>query len=125
MFVFIKQANGPSQHRPPPRLGCHAITDAAVGLMQAVLAPERLSPSSSRTLRPVFVQEFLFFLFSVGHNSSVYLSVYLDDVRTTYFFTATTTSTLTSATLTLRGYHLYVVLIGFYSSHNICTIMTL
>jgi hypothetical protein len=38
---------------------------------------------------------------------------------------ATTTSTFTSATLALRGYHLHVVLIGFYSSHNICVIMTL
>jgi hypothetical protein len=36
-----------------------------------------------------------------------------------------TTSILTSATLTLRGYCLYVVLVGFYSSYNICTIMML
>jgi hypothetical protein len=50
-------------------LGRRATADAAVGLMQAVLAPERLSPLSSRTLRPVFVQ---------------------DDVRTTQFSMATT-----------------------------------
>jgi hypothetical protein len=41
-----------------PPLGRRATTDAAVGLMQAVLAPERLSPSPSRTLRSVFVQGF-------------------------------------------------------------------
>jgi hypothetical protein len=68
---FIKQANGLSQHCPPPPLGCCATADAAVGLMQAVLFRERLSPSPSRTLRPVFVQEFFFFLFSVGHSSSL------------------------------------------------------
>jgi hypothetical protein len=34
-------------------------------------------------------------------------------------------STLTSATLALREYHLHVVLVDFYSSHNICVIMTL
>jgi hypothetical protein len=57
---FIKQANGLSQRcpRPPPRH--RATADAAVGLMQVVLAPERLLPSPSRTLRPVFVQEFFF-----------------------------------------------------------------
>jgi hypothetical protein len=55
----------------------------------------------------------------------MYLSVHQDDVRTSQFFMATTTSTLTSATLALRGYHLHVVLIDFYSSHNICVIMTL
>jgi hypothetical protein len=36
-----------------------------------------------------------------------------------------TTSTLTSATLALRIYHLHVVLNGFYSSHNIRTITML
>jgi hypothetical protein len=35
---------------------------------------------------------------------------------------ATTTSTLTSA---IRGYHLHVVLTGFYSSHSIRAITTL
>jgi hypothetical protein len=60
---FIKQANGPSQCCPPPPPGHRATADAAVGLMQVVLAPERLSPSPSRTLRPVFVQEFFFFFF--------------------------------------------------------------
>jgi hypothetical protein len=69
--------------------------------MQAVLAPECLSPLPSRTLRPVFVQ---------------------DDVRTAQFSMATTTSTSTSAT---RGYHLHVVLAGFYSSHSIRAITTL
>jgi hypothetical protein len=72
--------------------------------MQAVLAPERLSPLPSRTLSPVFVQ---------------------DDVRTTHFFMATTTSTSTSATSATRGYHLHVVLGGFYSSYNIRAITTL
>jgi hypothetical protein len=84
-----------------PPLGRRAIADAAVGLMQAILAPERLSTLSSRTLRPVFVQ---------------------DDVRTTQFSMATTTSTSTLAT---RGYHLHVVLAGFYSSHSIRAITTL
>jgi hypothetical protein len=84
-----------------PPLGHRATADAAVGLMQAVLAPEHLSPLSSCTLRPVFVQ---------------------DDVRTAQFFIATTTSTSTSAT---KGYHLYVVLAGFYSSHSIRAITTL
>jgi hypothetical protein len=60
---FIKQANGLSQRCPPPPPGCRGTTDAAVGLMQAVLAPERLSPSPSHTLRLVFVQEFFFFFF--------------------------------------------------------------
>jgi hypothetical protein len=41
---FIKQANGLSQRCPPPPPGHRATADAAVGLMQAVLAPERLSP---------------------------------------------------------------------------------
>jgi hypothetical protein len=41
-----------------PPLGRRATADAAVGLMQAVLTPEHLSPSPSRTLRPVFVQGF-------------------------------------------------------------------
>jgi hypothetical protein len=40
-----------------PPLGCRATADATVGLMQAVLAPERLLPLPSRTLRPVFVQD--------------------------------------------------------------------
>jgi hypothetical protein len=84
-----------------PPLGRRATADAAVGLMQAVLALECLSPLPSRTLRPVFIQ---------------------DDVRTAQFSMATTTSTSTSAT---RGYHLHVVLAGFYSSHNIRAITTL
>ena len=87
-----------------PPLGRRATADAAVGLMQAVLAPERLSPLPSRTLRPVFVQ---------------------DDVRTAQFSMATTTSTSTSATSATRGYHLHVVLAGFYSSHSIRAITTL
>jgi hypothetical protein len=53
----------------------------------------------------------------------VYLSAHQDDVRTSHFSTARTT--LTSATLALRGYHLHVVLVGFYSSHNIRAITTL
>jgi hypothetical protein len=72
--------------------------------MQAVLAPERLSPLPSRTLRPVFVQ---------------------DDVRTAQFSMATTTSTSTSATSATRGYYLHVVLAGFYSSHSIRAITML
>jgi hypothetical protein len=55
----------------------------------------------------------------------VYLSARQDDVKTVHFYMAMTTSTLTLATLALRGYHLHVVLIGFYSSHNICAIMKL
>jgi hypothetical protein len=39
-----------------PPLGRRVTADAAVRLMQVVLAPERLSASPSRTLRPVFVQ---------------------------------------------------------------------
>jgi hypothetical protein len=87
-----------------PPLGRRATADAAVGLMQAVLAPERLSPLPSRTLRPVFVQ---------------------DDVRTAQFSMAMTTSTSTSATSATRGYHLHVILAGFYSSHSIHAITTL
>jgi hypothetical protein len=52
----------------------------------------------------------------------VYPSARQDDVRTTHFSTATTTSTSTSA---IRGYHLHVVLAGFYSSHSIRVITTL
>jgi hypothetical protein len=52
----------------------------------------------------------------------VYPSAHQDDVRTAHFSTATTTSTSTSA---IRGYHLHVVLTGFYSSHSIRAIMTL
>jgi hypothetical protein len=66
-----------------------------------------------------------FFLFSMGHNNSVYLSAHQDDARTSHFSTVTTTFTLTSTTLTLRGYHLHVVLIDFYSNHNIHAITTL
>jgi hypothetical protein len=58
---FIKQANGLSQRCPPPPPGRSATADAAVRLMQVVLAPEHISPSSSCTLRPVFVHEFFFF----------------------------------------------------------------
>jgi hypothetical protein len=87
-----------------PPLGRRATTDAAVGLMQAVLAPERLSPLPSRTLRSVFVQ---------------------DDSRTAQFSMATATSTSISATSAIRGYHLHVVLTGFYSSHSIRAITTL
>jgi hypothetical protein len=46
-----------------PPLGRRVTADAAVGLMQTVLTPERLSPSPSRTLRLVFVQEFFFSFF--------------------------------------------------------------
>jgi hypothetical protein len=60
---FIKQANGLSQRCPPPPPGRRATADAAVGLMQVVLAPECLSPSPSRTIRPVFIQVFFFFFF--------------------------------------------------------------
>jgi hypothetical protein len=87
-----------------PPLGRRATVDAAVELMQVVLASEHLSPLPSRTLRSVFVQ---------------------DDVRTTQFSMATTTSTSTSATSATRGYHLHVVLTGFYSSHSIYAITTL
>jgi hypothetical protein len=128
LFIFIKQANSLSQHRPPIPPGRHATTDAGVGLMHTMLAPERLSPLPSHTLRPVFVQDFLFFFsfsFSVGHNSSMYLSAHQDDVSIMHFSTTMTTSILTSATLTLRGYCMYVVLVGFYSSYNICAIMML
>jgi hypothetical protein len=38
-----------------PPLGHRATIDAAVGLMQVMLTLEHLSPSPSRTLRPVFV----------------------------------------------------------------------
>jgi hypothetical protein len=55
----------------------------------------------------------------------VYQSARQDDVRTSHFSTAMTTSALTSATLALMGYHLYVVFVGLYSSHNICAITTL
>jgi hypothetical protein len=55
----------------------------------------------------------------------VYLSARQDDVRTSHFSTATTMSSLTSSILALRGYHLHVVLVGFYSSHNICAITML
>jgi hypothetical protein len=54
----------------------------------------------------------------------MYLSAHQDDVRTMHFM-VTITLTLTSATLVLRGYHLHVVLIGFYSSHNIRAITIL
>jgi hypothetical protein len=87
-----------------PPLGRRATAYAVVRLMQVVLTSERLSPLPSRTLRPVFVQ---------------------DNVRTTQFFMATTTSTSTSATSATRGYHLHVVLTGFYSSHSICVITML
>jgi hypothetical protein len=39
--------------------------------------------------------------------------------------TLTTTTTSTSATSTSKGYHLHVVLAGFYSSHSIRAITTL
>jgi hypothetical protein len=126
MFIFIEQ-DDPSLCLPPRPPGCRTIADAAIGLMQAMLAPKRLSPS--RALRPVFVQSsfffFFFFLFSWGRSIFVYLSARQDDVRIAHFSTATTRSTLTSVTLALRDYHLHVVLIGFYSSHNIHAITML
>jgi hypothetical protein len=95
--------------------------------MQVVLASECISPSPSRTLKSVFVPEFFSFVFllSEGHNSYVYLSICQDNIRTTYFSTATSPSILVLATLALRGYHLHVVLIGLSSSHNIRDITTL
>jgi hypothetical protein len=39
--------------------------------------------------------------------------------------TSTTTTTLTSAISASKGYHLHVVLAGFFSSHSIRAIMTL
>jgi hypothetical protein len=54
----------------------------------------------------------------------MYLSARQDDVRTVHFSTATTTFTSTLATLALRGYHLHVVLVGFYCCHNIRAITT-
>jgi hypothetical protein len=39
--------------------------------------------------------------------------------------TSTTTTTSTSATSASKGYHLHVVLAGFYCSHNIRSITTL
>jgi hypothetical protein len=80
---------------------------------------------SQASLRPGVPFFSFVFLFSAGHSSSVYLSARQDDVRTTHFSTATTTSTLISATLALSGYHLHVVLVSFYSSHNIRAITTL
>jgi hypothetical protein len=74
---FIKQANGPSQRCPPPPLRRRATADAAVGLMQAVLASERLSPLPSCTLRPVFIQEFFFFfLFFRWDTVALCVSIY-------------------------------------------------
>jgi hypothetical protein len=55
----------------------------------------------------------------------VFPSAWQDDVRTLHFSMATTTSTITSATSTIRGYDLHVVLAGFYSSHSIRTITML
>jgi hypothetical protein len=55
----------------------------------------------------------------------MYPSAHRDDVRIAHFSTAMTTSTSTSATLVTRGYHLHVVLTGFYSSHSIRAITTL
>jgi hypothetical protein len=55
----------------------------------------------------------------------MYLFACQDDVRTMNFSTTTTTYILTLATLTLRGYHLYVILIDFYSGHNIHAITML
>jgi hypothetical protein len=88
----------------------------------------RVDTDRARSQAPIALSiaysfEFLFFLFPlflflVGHNSSVYLSAHQNDVRTAHFSTATTTSTLTSATLALRRYHLHVVLIGFNSSNS-------
>jgi hypothetical protein len=72
---FIKQANGLSQRCPPPPPERRATTDAAVGLMQTVLAPERLLPSPSRTLRPVFVQELFFLFFFFFQRDTVALCV--------------------------------------------------
>jgi hypothetical protein len=68
---------------------------------------------------------FFFFLFLAGHGSYMYLSTHQDDVRIAHFSTTMITSTLTSATLALRGYHLHVVLVDFYSSHNIRAITML
>jgi hypothetical protein len=124
LFVFIKQTNGLSQCRPSPPPGCCDTIDAAVRLMQAMLAPECLSPSPSRTLRLVFIQFFFSFF---GGTQQLFVHPYAcqDDVRTTHFFMAMTTSSLTSATSASRSYHLHVVLVGFYSSHNIHTITML
>jgi hypothetical protein len=93
--------------------------------MKAVLTPECLSPLSSRTLRSVFVQEFFFlfiFSFSMRQINSVYLSTRQDDVRTSHFSTATTTSTWTPTTLGLRGYRYSLVStpVTIYTSSRYC-----
>jgi hypothetical protein len=56
--VVVDPGGGTNYACSSPPLGRHTTADATVGLMQAVLAPERLSPSPSHTLRPVFVQGF-------------------------------------------------------------------
>jgi hypothetical protein len=63
--------------------------------------------------------------YSQASLRSVYLFARQDDVRTLHFSKAMTTSTLILATLALRGYHLHVVLVSFYCSHNIRAIMML
>jgi hypothetical protein len=55
----------------------------------------------------------------------VYPSACQDDVRTTHFSAATTTSTSISATSATRSCHLHVVLTDFYLSHNIHAITML
>jgi hypothetical protein len=59
--VIADPGDGTTYACSSPPLGRRATVDAAARLMQAVLTPERLSPSPSRTLRPVFVQEFFSF----------------------------------------------------------------
>jgi hypothetical protein len=54
--AVVDPSGGTTYACSSPPLGRHATADAAVGLMQAVLAPKRLSPSC--TLMPVFAQGF-------------------------------------------------------------------
>jgi hypothetical protein len=121
LFIFIKQANGVSVVRyhlhgaAPPQM-------LQLGRCRSCSLPSTYHPCH-RILSGQSSSRGSFFL--AGHNNSMYLSACQDDVRIVHFSTAMTTSTLTSATLALRGYHLHVVLIGFFSSHNIRAVTTL
>jgi hypothetical protein len=77
---------------------------------------------SQASLRPGV----LFFILTSGTQLlSLYPSAHQDDVRTTHFSMAMSTSTSTSAISALRGCHLHVVLTSFCSNHSIHVITTL
>jgi hypothetical protein len=115
MFVFIQQAHvfesasSATTSRTLHHCRCCSWNDASRTCSRVPI----VISYSQTSLHPGVL------LFDETQLISMYPFAHQDGVRTTHFSTATTTLTSTSVTLASRGYHLHVVLFGFYFSHSI------